>query len=107
MPDLDTQVFFHCETSEDFQKEVQGKTGTYTVRCDRTHHLNPNVQIDWSCTCWPYKKGKGKYCKHILQVTSERCGWNQFVDGDEPVKTPEGYVCPKCGKPAFPLRYAV
>jgi hypothetical protein len=29
------------------------------------------------------------------------------VDGGEPVKTDEGYVCPNCGQPAHPMRYAV
>jgi hypothetical protein len=106
MPDFDTQVFWHCSTSESWEKEVQGKSGTYTVRFGRGS-LNHDVQHDFSCTCWAYKKGKGKYCKHIEQVKSEHCGWNQFIDGEEPVQRDGEYFCPRCGEPAFPLRYAV
>lgn len=107
MPDLDLVVFFHCQTAESWEKQVQGKTGTYTVRFDRTSHQNPNVQYDFSCTCWPYKKGKGKYCKHILEVSKERCGWSQFVDGGEPVKRDGEYFCPQCGEPAIAQRHGV
>lgn len=106
MPDLSNESFYHCESCEGWQTEVQGKSGVYTVTWDNFSHLNRGqVQYDYSCTCWAYKKGKGKHCKHIKEVieSGKHCNWMQFTDGGEPV---DG-KCPKCGGPVSSMLWAV
>lgn len=105
MPDLTTQVYFHCESAEHFQTEVQSTNKTYSV----SYGYTPKGQIehDYSCTCEAYKFGKGKYCKHIEQVKMKHCCWMQFNEGGEPVRKDDQYFCPKCGQKALPRNWAV
>jgi len=110
MPDFINQSFFHCETAEYFAIEVQGKTGNYVVKWDNHSHLNKrDVQYDYSCSCWAYLKGKGKYCKHISKVkeSEQHCKWLQFIDGGEPIVIDGEKHCPKCNKSVRSMLWAV
>ena len=101
MPDLTLETYFNCQTAEEFQTQIEG-TKTYTVS------FGPGKEgHDWTCTCDAFKYGKGKYCKHIKQVESSRCGWMQYVHGGEPVQKGHEYFCPKCGTKANPRQWAV
>lgn len=101
MPDFTYEIFFNCETAESYSTEVQGSK-TYTVS------FGPSKEgSDWSCTCDAFKYGKGKYCKHIEQVKDQRCGWMQYVHGEQPVEKNHEYLCPKCGSKAIPRKWAV
>lgn len=103
MPDFTIEVYYHCESAEDFTTEVDGK---YTVRWNRMSHKNRDIGYDYSCTCPAYKFRPG-YCKHIKQViaSGKHCNWNQFIEGGK--IDPKDPKCPRCGKSAFPARYAV
>lgn len=93
MPDLTTEYYYHCETAEYWETTVIGSKGDkYLVKWDEWGH-HSGCTYDYSCNCWAYRKGHGKYCKHILQVKDQHCNWNQWMDGGEPV---DG-KCPKCG----------
>jgi hypothetical protein len=108
MPDLSIESFWHCTSAENWQTQVQGKTGTYTVTFDRHSHLNQAVQLDYSCTCPAYKFGKGKPCKHIEAAKKSHCGWMEFADGGEVKHDANGKpVCPNCGQPVAAMRHAV
>jgi len=109
MPDLTTEYYYHCDTAEYWETEVQGSSGAYTVRWDNISHKNRDVQYDYSCTCWAYKKGRGKHCKHIKQViaSGDHCKWMQFTDGDEPVEKDGEKACPKCGSPVHSMGWGV
>lgn len=103
MPDLTIEIYYHCESAENFATEVDGK---YIVRFDELHHKNRDVQYDYSCTCKAYKFRPG-YCKHIKQVigSNQHCNWNQFIDGGEVDSSDPR--CPRCGRPAIAIKYAV
>jgi len=108
MPDLTLETFWHCETDREWSSTVDGSKGRrYKVTWDRHSHRNHEVQYDYSCECEGYKFRKD--CKHIQHVKDNnlRCGWNSFVEHDEPVKKDGEFFCPRCGEPAFPLQYAV
>ena len=98
MPDLISTPFYHCVTAENWSMLVPSSDGkkTYTIRFDRHSHKNPEVQLDYSCTCPAYKNYAG-YCKHIKANKHHHCGWMQFVDGGEPVDKLDEKVCPRCG----------
>jgi hypothetical protein len=105
MPDFTKQIYFHCRSVESCIVEVQGSTGkTYKVHRGRTR----TAQNDWICECKGFKfRGT---CKHVKQARShpDYCGWQEFIDGGEPVKQPEGgFGCPECGGQAIALEYAV
>lgn len=110
MPDLTTEVYYHCAGCEGFRTEVTGSTGTvYKVCWDNYSHKNrSNVQYDYSCTCMAYKTKKG-YCKHIREVivSGKHCKWMQFIDGGEVVRKDGETFCPECGSPAHAQRHAV
>lgn len=111
MPDFNTVFHWHCETAENWSKDVAGsKPGvTYKVTWDRNSHKNRQVQFDWSCSCPGYQKRGGVYCKHIILVRNTshenggRCGWQQFIEGGEP----KNGKCPRCGGEIHPQGYAV
>jgi len=108
MPDLTIEIYFHCASAEHFSTEVKGSKGAkYTVRYG--DDPSGRYQYDYTCTCHAFKFGKGKHCKHIEQVKKpgEHCGWMEMIDGGKPVKTKDGYKCPKCGKEAIAARHAV
>ena len=99
MPDLVTVAFWRCATESGWERTVIGSKGDeYTVRFDKYSHRNPDVECDYSCTCPGYEYRGPNYCKHILQVRGERCGWNQWLHGGEPEVDAEGVRrCPLCG----------
>lgn len=107
MPDLITQVYFHCTSAENFEIKIQSTNKTYTV----SYGYSPKgkVEYEYSCDCPSYKFGKGKYCKHIEQVkaSGQHCCWTQFIDGGKPVKNKDQYFCPKCGQIAISKNWAI
>lgn len=104
MPDLTPMPYYHCETAEYWEQEVQGSRGDkYTVRWDRHHHKSPQYQYEYSCTCKGYEFRGPVHCKHIRQAAPGHCGWDQFTDGGEPDQD----ACPRCGKEVKVTMYAV
>ena len=107
MPDFTHEVYYHCETAENFSKTVISSSG-------KEYHVyygpsRGQYQYDQTCDCQAFKFGRGKHCKHIEQVKSspEYCGWMQFSDGGEVVRKDGETFCPKCGKRAKAMRHAV
>lgn len=100
MPDLSYEFYFQCESVENFSVQVQGSKN-YTVSFGLTQQ-----GYDYTCSCESFKFRK-KYCKHIEQVKDQRCGWMQFVHGDQPVEKNSEHFCPKCGNKAVTRRVAV
>ncbi len=96
-------IYWQCSSCEDWQIEIKGSTGTYTVTFDSFSHKNKHrVRYDYSCTCKGYKfRGT---CKHIEKAKEQHCCWQQFIDGDNP-KANE--TCPKCGEPAVARRHRI
>jgi len=111
MPDLTTEYFWHCVTSENWSTTVPGSTGnTYTVSWNKSGHRNQHsVQYDYSCTCSAYKFGNGKHCKHIQQVKTagQHCNWMQFRDGSDAVCKNNTHHCPECGDEARSMGWGV
>jgi len=96
MPDLMKVPMAMCKSNEYWEKHVPSSKPNhpgYTVIFDVNSHTNREYAADFSCNCPAYQYGKGKYCKHIIQVKGEHCGWHQQIDGGE-VKNKK---CPKCG----------
>lgn len=90
MPDLSTEYYYQCKSSEHFSTEVTGSKGqAYTVSYGYTP-FGP-YQYDWDCTCQGFKFRKS--CKHVELAKKLWCGWYQFTDGGEPVND----KCPNCG----------
>lgn len=85
MPDLIAKGYFYCKQSTDFTFKVGDYTVTHNSRNRGKHQFN------WGCTC---RAGKyGKCCKHITEAKKHYCGWDQFLDCDEP----KDGCCPGCG----------
>ena len=105
MPDFTIEIFYHCESAEHFIKEIVGSKGDkYIVKYGYSH--DGPYEYDYSCTCMAFKTKKG-HCKHIKQVKSEHCNWNQFIDNNEVIHKDGETFCPKCGRKAIPQRYAI
>jgi hypothetical protein len=98
MPDFITMYARVCATNLHWQKEVEGSGNTYTVRFGFMPYPH-ETQYDWSCTCPAYKRGRGKYCKHIEKVreAKERCGWNAELEPTAQANPDD--TCPCCGGP--------
>lgn len=107
MPDMTQEVFFHCQSSEEYETVITGSKNNYIVRYGYMPH--GKYQFDYTCTCHAFKFGKGKPCKHIEQVkkSGQHCKWTQFTDGGEVVKKNGEFFCPHCGLPAIAQRWAV
>lgn len=110
MGDLTVEYHWHCLTAENWYTEVPGSKGSYTVRYDSFSHKNRrDVQHDWSCDCMSYKTRPG-YCKHISGVIEKglRCGWMQFLDGEDVARDSEGSACcPRCRGPVASMGWGV
>lgn len=65
----------------------------HTVRYSISNHKHPELGPGYSCTCEAYKYREGN-CWHIKLVLQSYCGWNQRLDGGEPI---DG-CCPWCGE---------
>ena len=85
MPDLISTPFYYCKSVENFRITI----GNYIVTHGRS---NGQFQYDWSCTCQGFKFRHK--CKHIEEAKKHYCGWDEFIDGGEPVNK----LCPKCNK---------
>jgi hypothetical protein len=95
-----------CESNDYWERRVPGSNGSvWTVKFDRFDHKSTDVEHDFSCDCPSYKFGKAPYCKHILAVQKEFCGWHQQYS-DEALK-PGSTKCPKCGGPTVVIRVGV
>jgi hypothetical protein len=96
MPDLTKEAYWQCTTAETWAMDVRlsPEKKAYTVTWDRWRHLRQHdVVYDYSCTCKAYKYGKGVHCKHIERAKTSRCGWMQFLDGEDVAES----SCPRCG----------
>lgn len=92
MPDFTVEYYWRCDAT--FRVEVAGSKGqTYIVTFGEV--LGSDVGYDFQCTC-PASKFRKGYCKHILSVKDKYCGWQQMVDGGEPVDENGEKLCPKC-----------
>lgn len=113
MPDLTRETYWHCATAEFWETTIRGSRENYVVAWDRAPQ-GSSVQFDWRCSCpsFVYQRGVDNrgHCKHIRKVVQNgyRCGWSQFMHGDEPRRGPDGeYLCPKCGAEAHAQDWAV
>ena len=108
MADLSIEIFYHCLSVEAFQAKVDGSNGKkYTVSYGRTP--NGPYQRGWSCNCEAFRYRKVLECKHIKAVkgSGSFCGWTQFTDGDKPKIRQGNALCPKCGRKAIAMKWAV
>lgn len=108
MPDLTIEIYYHCQSAEDFSMDIPGSKGkTHKVTYGPARH-GP-YEYDYSCTCHAFKFGKGKPCKHIEEVkkSGKHCKWMQFLEGGKVAEKDGQKVCPNCGLPAHPQRYGV
>lgn len=108
MPDFTHEVYFHCQSAEDYRSEVVGSTGkTYKVWIGFANWPGA-AQYEWQCECKSFKFRKR--CKHIDRAknSSDYCWWQQFIHGGEIVRDDNGVArCPECNNIAIALRYAV
>lgn len=100
MPDLTLEPMAACASFETFKRDVQGKTGRYTVlhcRLDPVEADRQMCETGFTCTCKAFSFSKSRTCKHIDSVREQFCGWDELVDG--------GYLgndkCPRCGGPVI------
>ena len=101
MPDLTTQYYWQCKTTEGWSKTFKGSTGIdHKVSWNTWGHKNHDVSYDYSCTCPGYKFSKTGTCKHIKQVKASgvHCNWMEFHDGGDAVEKRGEHYCPKCGE---------
>jgi predicted nucleic acid-binding Zn finger protein len=100
MADLDIVIFGMCSTDIYWEKEVKD----YLVTFERVDEEKRGVLYDYTCSCNHYKfrcaHRQNAYCKHIRGVRSERCGWDQQIDGGEVEHDGVNYICPRCGADA-------
>jgi hypothetical protein len=94
--------YYQCSSSENWEIEIKGSTGTHTVTFDRFSHKNRHrVQFDYSCTCKGYKfRGK---CRHIEEAKNQHCCWMQSLDGGKLING----KCPKCGAEVKSFRHRI
>ena len=101
MPDLTTQYYWQCKTTEEWSTTIKGSGAVeYTVSWNTWGHKNYDVQYDYSCTCKGYKFSKTGTCKHIEQVkeSGAHCNWMEFHDGGNAVEKNGKHHCPECGE---------
>ena len=97
MPDLTIEYHYWCKSNEFWQCKVRGSNGkTYTVLYSQTSHTS-RYAYDYSCDCHAFKFGKGKPCKHILQVKDQHCRWNWEAVCGSSAPAPANKLCPNCG----------
>lgn len=108
MPDFHNVTTWICSSNKEWQTECPGSNGAmHKVSFGPMLPSHP-VQYDWMCSCQAYQFGKGKYCKHILAVKDQRCGWNAELEPTAQALAQDGgRVCPKCKGPAEPVVVAV
>ena len=97
MPDLSIEYMYQCESLSYSEADAESSSGSVY----RLRRLNGQ----WECPCQGFKFRKT--CKHVEEARKQACSWHQQVDDGEPVETPEGKRCPKCGGPAEVVRVAV
>ncbi len=90
---LDIIPMQQCCSNVFWEKEVKGsKDNIYTVSFEKQY--GGDYEYDYECTCPAFKHRPG-YCKHILEVKDDRCGWHeQHCAG-----TAQDSKCPNCGGP--------
>jgi hypothetical protein len=95
---------FCCESVKRWQTTVEGSKGRqYQVTWGKNHR-NPNVMLDYNCTCPAYEFGKGAWCKHIKQARMNHCGWssNSYPQKPVPLTDNNGQdICPECGSEVY------
>jgi hypothetical protein len=107
MPDLTIEYHYWCKSNEFWQRKVVGSKGSeYTVLYSKAPR-NSKYEYDYSCNCHAFQFGKGKFCKHIHQVKSERCGWNWEAACGSSAIRPANKKCPKCGGELLVIKVGV
>ena len=96
MPDFTTESFWCCETARHWQGEVEGHLVYWGPLPS-----SASVGYGMICDCKGFKFRKT--CRHVLAAEKLRCGWQEFVEGGEPVNG----RCPKCGCEVTAEQYAV
>lgn len=96
MSDFTTESFWCCTTVRHWQANIDGHRVAW-------ESLPPSADVGYGfvCDCKGYQFRRT--CRHIKAAESMRCGWQEFVEGGEPV---DGR-CPKCGGEVTAERYAV
>lgn len=109
MPDLMDVPFAYCLSNDGWEKAVTSRSRpgiTHTVRWEHKHYIGDNV-YGFTCTCEHYTY-RHVECSHIKKAKDEFCGWDQFMDGGEPLSSVMGVnVCPRCGGEASSRMWAV
>lgn len=108
MPDFTEEVYFHCQSVEDYSTEVEGSSGKkYRVWVGYANWPG-SAQYEFQCECKSFKFRKR--CKHVeaAKASPDYCGWHQMIEGGDIVRDENNVACcPKCGNLAIALRYAV
>jgi hypothetical protein len=95
MPDLIIRSFWHCQSFDTFEAKVPSSTGGVYIVTFGPVPFGP-TQRDWQCECKGFKFRKS--CRHVKEARKLRCGWSQFQDGGDVVRTKKGGdpQCPDC-----------
>jgi len=94
MPELNIEYRWMCRSNVEWCKEVQGNSGVYVVEWGRVH--DRDCDYGFTCTC-PGFKYRGT-CRHIREVSSERCAWHQEYNNPEFAEVnDDDPKCPRCG----------
>ena len=104
MPELNIEHRWMCESNRNWRKEVQGNGGVYVVEWGRVY--DRDVDYGFTCTCPGYKYRKA--CRHIRDVSGERCAWHEEYNNPEMAEV-DHYTrkCPRCGADVEAVRIGV
>ena len=127
MADLTLHTAWTCQTSEEWEAQVQsnrkGHSGSfYTVRWERLYGPRRTTEFGYTCTCTGFKM-RGTcahvasfYAQDVLGTPDEnpgqarRCAWDSEHNSGgqlEPARSGVGgdMQCPHCQRPARPYRF--
>lgn len=103
MPDFTYETYWLCETAQHWETVINGH------RVAWEYQRSGPAQYDWTCDCRGFKYRHR--CRHVEEAKPQRCGWHQYLDGEEPETRTDGDArercCPWCHGGVTSERWAV